>query len=777
MKLRIPSAYLLFLLLLSIFFWSEMVFLNKLPFFRDVLLQFYPWQVFADNSVSSGVVPLWNNLSGCGAPFLANLQSAVFYPLKLVFYVLPFAPAVKVFIVLHFILAAVFMFYLARDFKIRDGAAFFAALVFAFNGYLVSRVEFFSVLASSIWLPLIVLFLKKLIETGKFKYFAYSSLVLALPVFAGSIQIFFYNIIIALAFTVWYSRYSGKSWIKGTVLFVGATVVSLLVSSIQLFPFVEYVLNSVRQTGMNYDAAATGSLLPSKIINFFTPFIWGNPSVSAYFGKDQLWLSSFYCSIPAILLTVLNFTAQNRASKKDVRYKKTILFFSIVLLFFVIISLGRYGLLHWLLYQLVPLFRLIRYPPAAMYGAVFCLALLSGLVLEKLPLLALEKKSFRKIIYTFSVIIISLAGVFVYLNYLKSGIDQAHLKAANYSILAGSAVTLAMGLLLYYYFKKRILFNTLLLALSLLVFFDLFINSNGLIPLKEAGKVLAEPKIAAYLKADTSDFRISAAPNAILSFRAAYQNEERYLNGYPYASYLKDVKRILHNNYGMMCGLESAEIYDPMRISRQEKYFTRLGEQKTARETPLLDLANIKYLLSSGEIREEGFLKRGEEGGLNLYENTKVLPRAFVVYNTENTDDSNETFLKISSGKYSLSETAVVEGANTLFVNSKGQKSTSAGALYLSGNRVLVDFHAAAQGLLVLLDSYYPGWEAKIDGVECKILKTNYLFRGVLVPAGMHTVEFCYRPVSFRAGVAVSITAFALLLLASLWLWVKNIYR
>ncbi|PYV38951.1 MAG: hypothetical protein DMG09_10550, partial [Acidobacteria bacterium] len=70
--------------------------------------------------------------------------------------------------------------------------------------------------------------------------------------------------------------------------------------------------------------------------------------------------------------------------------------------------------------------------------------------------------------------------------------------------------------------------------------------------------------------------------------------------------------------------------------------------------------------------------------------------------------------------------------------------------------RVLCEVDARKPGYLVLLDSYYPGWRAYLDGREAKILQANYAFRAVEVPAGKHTVEFSYRPLSFDAGLALS---------------------
>jgi hypothetical protein len=69
-------------------------------------------------------------------------------------------------------------------------------------------------------------------------------------------------------------------------------------------------------------------------------------------------------------------------------------------------------------------------------------------------------------------------------------------------------------------------------------------------------------------------------------------------------------------------------------------------------------------------------------------------------------------------------------------------------------NSVRLEVSADRDGLLVLHDLHYPGWEASMDGVSVPIVKTNILFRGVEVPAGSHVVEFRFRPFSARNLVA-----------------------
>jgi len=67
-------------------------------------------------------------------------------------------------------------------------------------------------------------------------------------------------------------------------------------------------------------------------------------------------------------------------------------------------------------------------------------------------------------------------------------------------------------------------------------------------------------------------------------------------------------------------------------------------------------------------------------------------------------------------------------------------------------------------GFLVTSDAYYPGWRASIDGRDAWLYRADYAIRGVMVPAGEHTVRFEYRPRSFYLGAAISLISILLLI-------------
>jgi hypothetical protein len=88
----------------------------------------------------------------------------------------------------------------------------------------------------------------------------------------------------------------------------------------------------------------------------------------------------------------------------------------------------------------------------------------------------------------------------------------------------------------------------------------------------------------------------------------------------------------------------------------------------------------------------------------------------------------------------------------------------SAGAASITAEhsgRLTIQARADRDAYLVLSDRYAPGWEARLDGQPAPILRADYFFRAIRLPPGEHTVEFIYRPASFRLGCLISFFALA----------------
>src|SRR5206468_10606974 len=118
-------------------FFHELWFSGKTYLLRDLYNWFYPWRVFAADSLSRGEFPLWNPYSYAGTPFFANMQSGLLYPPNAVFWILDFPAAMRLFILVQFAMAAWFMYLLLRAQGCRLTSSLTGAIAYAYGGWLI----------------------------------------------------------------------------------------------------------------------------------------------------------------------------------------------------------------------------------------------------------------------------------------------------------------------------------------------------------------------------------------------------------------------------------------------------------------------------------------------------------------------------------------------------------------------------------------------------------------------------------------------------------------
>jgi hypothetical protein len=119
----------------------------------------------------------------------------------------------------------------------------------------------------------------------------------------------------------------------------------------------------------------------------------------------------------------------------------------------------------------------------------------------------------------------------------------------------------------------------------------------------------------------------------------------------------------------------------------------------------------------------------------------------------------------IGGGEVALEQTVVIEGIDGSSPGDCSADQASLGRVEDSPNRLEVEVSSEADGWLYIADTWYPGWEARLDGIPVELFRANYLFRAVEVPAGDHRVELRYDPDSFRIGAFVTLSSLSFLVL------------
>jgi hypothetical protein len=176
-------------------------------------------------------------------------------------------------------------------------------------------------------------------------------------------------------------------------------------------------------------------------------------------------------------------------------------------------------------------------------------------------------------------------------------------------------------------------------------------------------------------------------------------------------------------------------------------------ERGSVRAPPLLDMLNLRYLISRRPT-PPGFPVRIQRDGYWVAENPRALPRAFVPKSVRPAPAESALLAALADPDFNPRERA--------FAESDAACEGVEGSATIVGEHpceVRLEADLASPGMVVLADLWDPGWRATVDGAPAEVLRTNFALRGVRVPAGRHAVVFRYEPASFTWGVRVAASA------------------
>lgn len=182
----------------------------------------------------------------------------------------------------------------------------------------------------------------------------------------------------------------------------------------------------------------------------------------------------------------------------------------------------------------------------------------------------------------------------------------------------------------------------------------------------------------------------------------------------------------------------------------------------------LVDAAGNRRLLAHLANQGDHTLAYRSED-VAIYVNHDALPRAFVVHVAMALPDDADASRALHDPSFDPRSVVILATEQAPAVKPAPSSIDRAEVLSYDSRKVTVQVRAGADGYLVLTDSWYPGWHARVDGREATILRADLIFRAVWVPAGEHVVEFTYAPQSFQMGLWISVTALLGLLAVYAW--------
>src|SRR5262249_41822383 len=198
-------------------------------------------------------------------------------------------------------------------------------------------------------------------------------------------------------------------------------------------------------------------------------------------------------------------------------------------------------------------------------------------------------------------------------------------------------------------------------------------------------------------------------------------------------------------------------------IEKVEMEYVNPGAEIMITRASLHDSSNGASIpLGAQSPAPERWQKLTTFGPVDLYQNLKAMPRAWFVSKVETAPDA-DVLRTIRDGKFrdgrtfdpaqvALLDEENCDGCKVALPQSDTSSSAEASVVHYQPQRIELRTVASDERFLVLREVYYPGWKARIDGVESLIYRVNYALRGLVVPPGAHKVEFIYAPASFRIG-------------------------
>ena len=248
------------------------------------------------------------------------------------------------------------------------------------------------------------------------------------------------------------------------------------------------------------------------------------------------------------------------------------------------------------------------------------------------------------------------------------------------------------------------------------------------------------------------------------------------------------LRNLLAPDSNLLWRVTAGRVYAGRSLARQEIMqellgsgltFTETGASVSADALKLLSLGSVRHILTAQTLKSPGLLPANSRASgqitISDYLNPGSLPGAYFAGKPVVATTAQEAADALSRRTFVPGQSVLLE-KTVRDISSAGNPRIRLTRPSDTETRVKVR-GVEARSLLVLNDTYYPGWTAEIDGKATEILPANIAFRAVVVPPGDHLVIFRYRPQSVRFGLVVSAFSWVIFIAAAAFLLVRVIFR
>ncbi len=724
-----------------LFFWRDLtpVQTDRWTFVPgDFLQTFYALAHYAASRLQNGLLPLWNPYANAGHPFLADIQSAVFYPPRLLSVSLASIRGfsyrtLELEAIVHCVLVAWFTYLLARRLTGSRVGGLVAAVAFTFSGYLTSYPLLqLAILETQTWLPLILLCLELAADRFQrgecwhaMRWAIAAGVFMSIALLAGHPQsglLVGYASLAYGMFRLWPRPFvfDRRTWAWRLGLLAAFGLIGVGGAAVQLVPSWEFTRLSTR-TILSFEESGTG-FLPYDLIQVIFPAVGGQ-------------FPALYVGILPLGLVALALTAVRHDSKQPGKSRATIGFWGWGLLIGLLISFGKHVSLYQVFYLLAPGWKLFRDQERTIVWAVLAIALLSGYATAWLSRSWATMRSEQDRIDASPTKQLPI-----------SGCSPDRQLALGYCIGAACACALAVVFFVGYQvgYDKLWGFTTASLYLALMLFLCVIALRSRqpalLLALLAFDLLTITPTLHArpVAKADLLPFQ------SLVAIPQADKNTFRTAND-----------DVLPGSYGLLYGLEDLKGASPLLLSRYDQWLTRVPTKLA------WYLLNVRYVFSWQESLDVPAERIAEGTDPNdkpvyLYRLLQLAPRAWLVGQAIVEPDPELALQRLVALDFDPTRQVLLTT-----VPANLEVAESCGGTIAWHQRkpeyLVLSVKTDQPCILVLSELDYPGWQVTVNDKPATILKADVILRSLALSAGEHKIVFHFRPFSVYLGATVSI--------------------
>jgi Bacterial membrane protein YfhO len=443
-------------------------------------------------------------------------------------------------------------------------------------------------------------------------------------------------------------------------------------------------------------------------------------------------------------------------------------YFALLLLLSLVMAAGKYSPVADLIYA-TPVIGKLREIDRAIVLVAFALTMLAAIGMQRLietPVVPQKRMSRISLLVVAAATVLIPLCVVLFARQLavRVGMDLQPKEVENLALQRPNAfvplaLSCASAALLVWWSRRPPGAPAQAFAVGL-VLIDMAVYAAGFNPTTDPQIYQRDPDVLAVFRADRTLFR-----------KATFLTDNDPDN--------RTAQETLAVSWGMVYGIEDINGFNSLQPRRYTDYLFGpnvedvsygylMNERLLQPESPVLSALNVKYLLVrvGREPHSIGrtFRQVYANDRVRVYENTQVYPRAYFVETVRSERDPSVVLRTVTAAGFDGRRVALIEAAQPPALRPTSAAAAPATVSFANDtpNQITLATSTAESRFLVLSEMYFPGWRAYVDGVETPIYQTNYLFRGVVVPPGQHTLVFAYRPTSVLVGAAISLVALLL---------------